>query len=257
MHRLARALGPALAVCRRGGEWSVHAARPAAARRSGTGPRHPRPAWTGCGRARRPWTLQTSAPGWVGREIARRGSPGWRIRPGTLASDTQLAGYADRASIRPGEPLHLFVTTTAPSYTVRAYRLGGTAGCWPGWSRPRRCCGERCSRPGPRLPPDRDHAVAPLGHAGDHGLARGHVPAPAHRQPGPRLLHPRDRALDAVRGRLVVLNAVTTYQAYNAWGGYSLYGGPETASTRVRTPSASTGRTTRTAPASSPTTSRA
>ena len=45
-----------------------------------------------------------------------------------MASDTQLAGYADRASIRPGEPLHLFVDHDAPSYTVRAYRLGWYGG---------------------------------------------------------------------------------------------------------------------------------
>ena len=28
------------------------------------------------------------------------------------------------------------------------------------------------------------------------------------------------------RGRIVIINAVTTWQAYNRWGGYSLYGGP-------------------------------
>ena len=28
------------------------------------------------------------------------------------------------------------------------------------------------------------------------------------------------------QGRIVIINAVTTWQAYNKWGGYSLYGGP-------------------------------
>jgi hypothetical protein len=31
---------------------------------------------------------------------------------------------------------------------------------------------------------------------------------------------------DSTRGRVVIVNAVTTYQAYNSWGGYSLYKGP-------------------------------
>ena len=126
MHRLARALGAGLAVC-----LGVAASGPSTppgppqrlqgAPAPASGPEGVRFGVTTVG------TADVGA-GWVGRENARKGSPGWRIRPGTVASDTQLAGYADRASIRPGEPLHLFVTTKAPSYTVRAYRLGWYGG---------------------------------------------------------------------------------------------------------------------------------
>ena len=36
-----------------------------------------------------------------------------------------------------------------------------------------------------------------------------------------------DRAHPVQRGRVVIVNAVTTWQAYNQWGGYSLYKGPD------------------------------
>src|SRR6478735_8360318 len=125
MHRLARVLGAALAVCL-GVAASGPSTPPAPPQQHEATAPVPSPDGVRSG-ATTVGTADTGA-GWVGRENARRGSPGWRIRPGTVASDTELAGYADRASIRPGEPLHLFVTTTAPSYTVRAYRLGWYGG---------------------------------------------------------------------------------------------------------------------------------
>src|SRR6476661_6167210 len=101
MHRLARALGAALAVC-----LGVAVSGPSAPPGPPPGPpqRHGGAALAaGLDGVRSGATTVDTADvgaGWVGRENTRRGSPGWRIRPGTLASDTQLAGYADRASIR-------------------------------------------------------------------------------------------------------------------------------------------------------------
>ena len=206
-----------------------------------------------CGRGSRArWRRR----GWVGRENARKGSTAWRIKAAAVASDTQLAGYADRVSIRPGEPLHLYVSTTARSYTVRAFRLG-----WYGGARARLVSSSPVLRgtvQGARThrrPSHGDHPLAPVGDPGHARLAGGHLPAAAHRQPGAGQVHPRHRPVGRGAGRLVLMNAVTTYQAYNTWGGYSLYGGPATTSAPVPTPSASTGHTTTTAPASSPTTS--
>ena len=100
MHRLARALGAALAVC-----LGVAASGPSTP--PGPPQRHRAalvPASSLDGVRSGATTVGTAdvGAGWVGRENARKGSPGWRIRPGALATDTQLAGYADRASIRPG-----------------------------------------------------------------------------------------------------------------------------------------------------------
>ena len=225
MHRLVRALGAALAVC-----LGVAASGPST-------PPGPPQRYEAAAPASGPGGVRSGATtvgtadvgaGWVGRENAKRGSPGWRIRPGTLASDTQLAGYADRASIRPGEPLHLFVTTTAPSYTVRAYRLG-----WYGGALARLVSTSPVLRgtvqPAHRLDSRRmvttswrrsatvDTAGWPEGTyllrlTDSRGLGK-YIPVTVRSS--------------TVRGRLVLLNAVITYQAYNTWGGYSLYGGPD------------------------------
>src|SRR5712691_2894619 len=57
-----------------------------------------------------------------GASTAVAGDPGWRItHPGHLY---QLAGFADHTDVLPGGSFRLFVSTTAASFTVRAFRMG-------------------------------------------------------------------------------------------------------------------------------------
>ena len=122
--------------------------------------------------------------GWVRRENARTGSTAWRIKAAAVARDTQLAGYADHVSIRPGEPLHLYVTTTAallhrqglPARLVRR-RPRPPGVDLPGAAR------NRAARTDHRRPPHRHHPLAPVGDPGHARLAGGHLPAAADRQP--------------------------------------------------------------------------
>jgi hypothetical protein len=172
-------------------------------------------------------TVTDVGAGWVGRENARKGSTAWRIKAAAVASDTQLAGYADHVSIRPGEPVHLHVTTTARSYTVRAFRLG-----WYGGAR------ARLLSTSPVLRGSVQHARSiDARHTVTTHWRRSATLDTRGWPEGTYLLRLTDnRGLgkfipvtvrsSGVRGRLVLMNAVTTYQAYNAWGGYSLYGGP-------------------------------
>ena len=164
--------------------------------------------------------------GWVGRENARKGSTAWRIKAAAVASDTQLAGYADHVSIRPGEPLHLYVTTTARSFTVRAFRLG-----WYGGARARLVS----TSPVLRGTVQRARTIDARHTVTTHWRRSATLDTRSWPE-GTYLLRLTDnRGLgrfipvtvrsSEVRGRLVLMNAVTTYQAYNAWGGYSLYGG--------------------------------
>ena len=166
--------------------------------------------------------------GWVGRENARKGSTAWRIKAAAVASDTQLAGYADRVSIRPGEPLHLYVhhdrtllhRPGLPARLVR--RRPRPAGVdLPG------AAGNRAARPQHRRPPHRHHQLAPVGDPGHAGWPEGTYLLRLTDNSGLGKYIPVTVRSSAVRGRLVLMNAVTTYQAYNAWGGYSLYGGPD------------------------------
>ena len=56
----------------------------------------------------------------------RPGTPNWRIaHPGPQHA---IEGFANRTSALPGEPVRLFVSTTASTFTASAYRVGNYAG---------------------------------------------------------------------------------------------------------------------------------
>jgi hypothetical protein len=167
-------------------------------------------------------------PGWVRRENAKKGSTAWRINSRSLADDTQLAGYADHASIRPGDPLRLFVTTTAHSFTVKAFRLG-----WYGGARGRLVWQSPSAVPGRRQARaviDSHRMVTtrwkPSTTVKTDGWPEGTYLLLLTDSRGLKKYVPVTVRSNGVSGRLVLVNAVTTYQAYNAWGGHSLYGGP-------------------------------
>ena len=143
-----------------------------------------------------------------------------------------IEGFADHVSVTPGQPVRLFVSTTAPTWTATAFRLGADAA--------------RSGRP-PRSPARRSRAavvqkptntvVAPWAPSltvdttgwppGDY-LFR--LDAPGAQRYVPLTVRTPSNA-----GRLVIINAVTTWQAYNQLGRLL-------ASTRAPTGSGPTGR---------------
>src|ERR1700723_928676 len=50
------------------------------------------------------------------------GDPGWWIS--SLGAPDAIAGYAGQASVLPGEPVRLYVSTTSREFRVRAFRMG-------------------------------------------------------------------------------------------------------------------------------------
>src|SRR5215470_9433100 len=58
----------------------------------------------------------------VATENSLPGDRHWQIT--TLGAPDAIMGYASRASVLPGEPIDLYVSTTAREFVVRAYRLG-------------------------------------------------------------------------------------------------------------------------------------
>jgi hypothetical protein len=161
-----------------------------------------------------------------GASTAAAGDPGWRItHPGHLY---QLEGFADHTDVRPGGSFRLFVSTTARSFTVRAFRMGWyggdlarlvwASGATPGHYQPL----ARIVQPG-------SMAVAPW---------QPSLTVPAKDWPPGSYLLRLDASTGvqsyvpivirspSASGRVVLVSAVTSYQAYNGWGGYSLYGGP-------------------------------
>jgi hypothetical protein len=193
--------------------------------RSGTPASAPHPPTTGptAVRAVQPATA-APPPTWVAEENAKPGTPGWTVQHPSTAG--QIEGYADRVSAQQGDDVRLFVSSTAPYWKATAFRMGWYQGVlarqvWSSSPRP----GVRQAPPtytpgtdmivanwspsltvhiGPDWPPG-DYLFKLLSSTGWDT----YVP-----------LTVRD---DASTAPVLVVNAVTTWQAYNLWGGADLY----------------------------------
>ncbi|MGA2522032.1 MAG: N,N-dimethylformamidase beta subunit family domain-containing protein [Acidimicrobiales bacterium] len=158
------------------------------------------------------------------------------LRPGTLdwvvSATTQIYGYSDHVSAVSGDVVTLYVDPPAVPYTVELYRMGyyGGLGGRHVWSSP--VLSGSASQPRPTTDPVTfmvecqwqptlrvgiDDAWPPGAYlfkltGSDNGLTAGYIP-----------LCIRD---DTSTAAFAVQQSVTTWQAYNAWGGRSLYVGP-------------------------------
>lgn len=163
---------------------------------------------------------------WVERENARPGTPGWEIAP-TAAHG--IEGFADRSYAAAGDPVQLYVSTTARTFRVEAFRMGyyggvGARRVWTsspvsGHEQPA-CtltsdthmvsCANWSRSLGIRL----TSAFVPgdylLELVGDHGQ-RSYVPL--------TVWEPKSHAA------YVVKNDIFTWQAWNEYGGYDFYAG--------------------------------
>ncbi|MFE9425172.1 N,N-dimethylformamidase beta subunit family domain-containing protein [Kitasatospora sp. NPDC006697] len=161
------------------------------------------------------------------KENDKPGNPDWRI--GNAGPDRAIEGWADRVSVLPGEKFGLHVSTTAPGYRVTAYRMG-----YYGGARGRQVWQSD------HLPGSRQSAATvdkatrmvstdwPVGTTVDTtGWPEGSylLRLDADGGAGQRYVPVTVRSA-ATAGKLVVVNAVATWQAYNLWGGYNLYNGP-------------------------------
>lgn len=156
-------------------------------------------------------------------ENARPGSPGW-ITSHTKAS--LLSGWAERVSLRPGQLLGLRIRS-AQAFTATAYRVGyyggvGARALWHAHHGP-------ATQPAARMLPATRTVSAATWH-------RTLTIPTAGFPPGEYVVTLRSGPLSwwvpftvlapSCRGALAIVSAVTTWQAYNLWGGRSLYSGP-------------------------------
>ena len=149
----------------------------------------------------------------------------WGI-PARLANG--ISGYANRVSVLPGQNLTLYVSTPAPRFRVRAIRMGWYRGregraVWVSkWA-----SGGRQSAPTVLIPATR--TMAARWHPSISFSTDGW-------QPGEYLLRleastrhmafvPLTVRAPSAQGKVVLLDAVTTWQAYNVWGCCDLYAG--------------------------------
>lgn len=167
-------------------------------------------------------------------ENARPGTPGWELlRP---ARNHEIEGFASGTSVAPGETLSLYVNAASPRLDVAIYRMGWYGGVGarlvlerrgvPGGPRP-----IPAPRPGDGLVECDWPVTCRIAVPGDWvsgvylarltGLTDGfqsYIPFVV-RESG-RLRNPRT---GAHRAPLLFQCSVMTWQAYNNWGGKSLY----------------------------------
>lgn len=164
----------------------------------------------------------------VKAENSRPGHADWAVTKAGPARAVE--GFADRVSVLPGESFGLYVSTTAPRFTVSAYRMG-----WYGGARARLVWRSE-ALPGARQP---DHTVDADTRMVRTRWARTTTVETKDWPEGSYLLRldaqggeggqrfvPVTVRSAATAGRTVVVNAVATWQAYNRWGGYGSYDGP-------------------------------
>jgi N,N-dimethylformamidase beta subunit-like, C-terminal len=154
------------------------------------------------------------------------GTSGWVIRH--VGGEHEIEGYAGTASVLPGQEIPLFVSTTARSFTVTAYRLG-----WYQEHGARELWRSASVRGGAQKSPAVSGATNTVTTDWDPVL---HVPTddwPAGayllkldaESGGQRYVPVTVRSADCT-GKVVLKACVQTWQAYNTWGGYDLYKGP-------------------------------
>ena len=171
-----------------------------------------------------PATSQAPAPTGA---AAVRGSDRWRMS--RFAEDGQIEAYTTRASAPPGVPVELKVSTSERAYRLSAYRIGAYAGGTGHLvHRSGLVAGER--QPGPVFQPRETRTVvAPW----DVSLTVD----TADWEPGFYVLRlattsgwefqvPYIVSSPSAARTVALVVPVTTWQAYNVWGGYSLYEGP-------------------------------
>ncbi|SHL11051.1 N,N-dimethylformamidase beta subunit family domain-containing protein [Actinacidiphila paucisporea] len=138
-----------------------------------------------------------------------------------------VEGYTDKASVLPGERFGLYVSTTADAFHVTALRVGWYGGRQAGrvWTS-QRVAGRRQPRGRLDLPTrtvragwERSLDVATDGWPeGAYLLVL--TAGSGHQRYVPLVVRSATAA-----GRTLIMHAPTTWQAYNDWGGYSLYTG--------------------------------
>jgi hypothetical protein len=158
-------------------------------------------------------------------ENAKIGHAWWVTTPQQVGD---IEGYADRGSAQVGDTVTLFVSTKAPHFHVEAYRMGYYQGIGARLVyQSEEVAGARQATP---------IIVAPTNTIECHWNPSISLKIDPSWPPGAYLLKlvgpageqqfvPLCLRDDTSKAAVVIQSSVTTWQAYNRWGGYSLYYG--------------------------------
>ncbi len=162
-------------------------------------------------------------PDRVKRENVRRGTTAWEL---PLRGRGDAQGYAGDVSMAPGDPLTLHVSSSLPTVSITLYRLGwyGGKGARVVARWPRLALG---AQPPPTTDPQTGMIRAPWAAAVNDTVSGGWVSgiyvavlSPIGGEPQYVSFVVREPRPTAP---ILFVSSTTTHQAYNPWGGKSLY----------------------------------
>ena len=172
-----------------------------------------------------PTTASANPAQWLIDENAQQGSADWTVADDPIAWE-KIRGFAPVTSALRGDTVALRVSTGAPAWKVDAYRVGWYRGSGA------RLVWSSATQPGER----QDPAVQDPGTLGWTAKWKPNIEIPiGHDWPpgcylfkltssdGGESFVPLTVRDDSSHSALLIQNSVTTWQAYNEWGGTSLY----------------------------------
>jgi hypothetical protein len=171
-------------------------------------------------------TTVNARPHIVPSEPRHRGSEGWRVRS---AGPADVEGFTTRVGGPPGTVVGVKASTSARSFRLLAYRIGsyvGGSGHLVWRSRPLR--GRVQAEPG-FAPYETRTVVADWRTdvtVDTTGWTPGFYVLKLKPRSGRGYQIPYVVTSPSASGKVALVAPVTNWQAYNIWGGYSLYDGP-------------------------------
>ena len=164
---------------------------------------------------------------WLIAENARTGTLDWICN--FVQPDHALEGFASQVSAVPGDDVALFVNTTARAVQVQAYRMGYYQGLGGRlvWQSDMVAATQQ---PAAVVTPGIGTVSCPWSPTMTIGITKEWPPGcyllKLVGNGGQEQFVPITIRDDASMASYVIQNSVTTWQAYNLWGSYSLYYGP-------------------------------
>jgi len=178
--------------------------------------------------------LRPDQAAWVIAENRRPGTDAWQI---SSAAGTHIEGYANHVSAAVGDRVSMYVSTRANRFWMEAYRLGfyqglGARLIW------RSGAARGVEQTGSTVQPVTNMVEAAwklsMRFTVDPQWPPGCYVLKLIGSDGSQSYVPLTIRDDESTAALVIQNSVATWQAYNDWGGYSLYAGPGGYATRSR-----------------------
>jgi len=173
----------------------------------------------------------------VAAENAKPGTAGWTVPASAVGPQNAIQGYTDQVSVTSGQSFRLYVSTTAPQFTASAYRVGyyGGTGARQVWQSPQTQGQLQTAQSFDKATNTVECEWKPSLTVETTGWPEGDylIKLVASNSKGQRYVPITVRSTTTA-GRVILVAGATTWQAYNAWGGYSLYHGLKGYSDRAR-----------------------